>query len=87
MVFYPDQGRLEIEGQHLAGVRLRWETAKGSGTDVCVEPTAAAGRQRCIFSVPRTLSADVRFDWAPAAAMRRRARCRPPRSRRCGPRA
>jgi hypothetical protein len=68
VVFYPDQGRLEIEGQHLTGVQLRWETAKGSGIDVCVEATATAGHQRCTFSVPRTLSVDARFDWAPAAA-------------------
>jgi hypothetical protein len=69
VVFYPDQGRLEIEGERLAGVRLRWETAKGSGTDACVEPTAVAGHQRCAFSVPRTLSSDARFDWAPASAI------------------
>jgi hypothetical protein len=69
VVFYPDQGRFELEGDRLTGIRLRWATDKGSGTDVCVEPAAAGGHQRCAFSVPRTLSADARFDWAPAAAL------------------
>jgi len=68
VVFYPDQGRLELDGDRLQGLRLRWEDAKGTGTDVCLDPAAAGARQRCSFSVPRTLPADARFAWAPAAA-------------------
>jgi hypothetical protein len=68
VVFYPDQGRLEVDGDRLAGIRLRWEEAKGNGIDVCLGPTASGTRQRCTFSVPRTLPADARFAWAPPGA-------------------
>jgi hypothetical protein len=67
VAFYPDQGRFEIVGSSLAGLRLRWETDKGSGTDSCPEPIAAGKRQSCSFAVPRDLPADVRFSWAPPA--------------------
>jgi hypothetical protein len=66
VVFYADQGRLELEGDRLLGIRLRWEDAKGTGSDVCLDPAAAGARQRCSFSVPRTLPSDARFAWAPA---------------------
>ena len=65
--FYPDQGRVEIGGTNLAGLRLRWETDKGSGTDVCAEPVTAGKRQACSFAVPRDLPANVRLSWAPPA--------------------
>jgi hypothetical protein len=65
VAFYPDQGRVQIEGTNLTGLRLRWETDKGSGTDSCGEPTAAGKRQSCAFAVPHGLPADVRFSWAP----------------------
>jgi hypothetical protein len=65
VAFYPDQGRVELVGANLAGLRLRWETDKGSGTDSCAEPSAAGKRQTCSFAVPRDLPADVRLSWAP----------------------
>ena len=68
VAFYPDQGRVEIVGANLAGLRLRWETDKGSGIDSCAEPIAAGKRQTCSFAVPRDLPADVRLSWAPPAA-------------------
>jgi hypothetical protein len=67
VAFYPDQGRVEIVGANLAGLRLRWQTDKGSGTDSCAEPILAGKRQSCSFAVPRDLPADVRFSWAPPA--------------------
>ena len=66
VVLYPDQGRIEIEGDHLAGLRLRWESGHTSGTDACIDPTPAGKHERCAFSLPRTSLPDVRFAWAPA---------------------
>lgn len=73
VVLYPDQGRLELEGDRLLGSRLRWEGthvsgAHVSGADVCLDPAAAGKHQRCTFSIPRTLPPDVRFAWAPPPA-------------------
>ena len=53
VVFFPDEGRLEIRGRHLRGLRIRWPTQATSSTpanptaptfgeDVCVAPAAAA---------------------------------------------
>jgi hypothetical protein len=67
VVFYPDQGRVEIDGDGLRGSRLRWEATKQSGTDVCLDPTPAGARERCAFAIPRGLPSDVRFWWAPAS--------------------
>ena len=65
VVFYPDQGRLELAGDHLQGMRLRWESARLSGADVCLDPAPAGKHERCAFSIPRTLPPDVVFAWAP----------------------
>lgn len=65
VVLYPDQGRLELAGDHLQGVRLRWESAHVSGADVCLDPAPAGKHERCAFSIPRTLPPDAVFAWAP----------------------
>ena len=70
VVLYPDQGRLELAGDHLLGLRLRWESASVngahvSGADVCLEPTPVGKHERCAFSIPRTLPPDAGFAWAP----------------------
>ena len=68
VALYPDQGRIELEGAHLAGLRLRWESGHTSGIDACIDATPAGKHERCAFSVPRTLLPDARFAWAPALA-------------------
>ena len=68
VVLYPDQGRIELEGDHLQGLRLRWESAHVTGADTCRDPTPVGKHERCAFAIPRTLPPDVGFDWAPALA-------------------
>jgi len=68
VILYLDEGRLEMEGDNLRNLRLRWQTATGSGIDLCLIPKPSGKRDRCAFSVPRDLPADARFGWAPPAA-------------------
>jgi len=68
VVLYPDQGRIELEGDHLQGLRLRWESAHVNGADVCLDPTPAGKHERCAFSIPRPLPPDLGFAWAPGLA-------------------
>jgi hypothetical protein len=68
VVLYLDEGRLEMEGDNLRNLLLRWQTASGSGIDLCLTPKTSGKRDRCAFSVPRDLPADAHFGWAPPAA-------------------
>jgi hypothetical protein len=77
VVFFPDEGRLEVKGRHLTGVRIRWTSVNGPSASrldgsttnasetVCAAPTIAAGSEQCTFSLPRTLRADVSLLWLP----------------------
>jgi hypothetical protein len=67
VILYLDEGRLELEGDDLRNLRFRWETAKGSGTDLCALPKPVGKRDRCSFTVPRDLPPDARLGWAPPA--------------------
>ncbi len=68
VVLYVDEGRLEVEGDGLRNMRIRWQTAAGAGTDTCLIPKPSGKRERCAFTVPRDVPADARLGWAPAAA-------------------
>jgi hypothetical protein len=74
---FPDEGRLELKGRRLTGLRVRWPSAAPAGApaaapafgeDVCVAPRAAAGAEQCTFTLPRALRADVTLVWLPPAA-------------------
>src|SRR5206468_8367743 len=67
VVLYVDEGRLEVEGDGLRNMRIRWQTAKDAGTDACLIPKPSGKRDRCAFTVPRDLPADARLGWAPGA--------------------
>ena len=51
VILYLDEGRVEIDGDDLQGSRLRWQTAAGSGIDLCPIPktckNASVARSRC----------------------------------------
>jgi hypothetical protein len=67
---YLDQGRLELRGTGLRGVRVEWRAGARSGGDACVAPLlggASAKLETCALSVPKDLPADTAFDWSPAA--------------------
>jgi hypothetical protein len=73
IVFFPDEGRLEIKGTHLDGLRVGW-TAPGppptSGDDVCRDPKPAGSgsTQQCVFAVPKNLPLSSVFRVVPEAA-------------------
>jgi hypothetical protein len=64
VVLYMDEGRLELEGDGLRNIRLRWQTATGAGTDTCLIPKPFGKHERCAFTVPRDLPGDARLGWA-----------------------
>jgi hypothetical protein len=73
VVFFPDEGRLELKGRRLAGVRIQWlHAAAGTQTDaatgsdaVCLAPSVTGGVEQCTVSLPRTLRADAALTWLP----------------------
>src|SRR4051794_12521040 len=72
VVFYPDEGRLELRGARLAGLRVRWQPGAG-GEATCVDPrpapAPAAGPahkdESCVLALARDLPTDVTLSWAP----------------------
>src|SRR5262249_47706010 len=69
VTLYPDQGRLELRGTHLGGLRLHWQAAAGAagGEDTCLEPKPAGKLEPCTFALPRDLPADATLTLLPAA--------------------
>ncbi len=67
VVLYLDEGRLEVEGDNLRNVRVRWTGPSGPGSDVCLTPKPSGKRERCAFSLPHNLPLDVPLGWAPPA--------------------
>ena len=66
MVFFPDEGRLEVKGTHLDGLRVGWaasaaplpagsSTSWPAGDDVCRDPKPSGSAQQCVFAVPKNL--------------------------------
>jgi hypothetical protein len=72
IVFFPDEGRLEIKGTRLDGLRIGW-TAPGppptSGDDVCRDPKplGSGSAQQCVFAVPKNLPLSSLFRILPEA--------------------
>src|SRR5438552_11391538 len=69
VTWFPDQGRLELKGAHLSGLRIAWKADARVGEDVCLDPKTPAGSkdELCAFALPRDLPADVSLSWLPAA--------------------
>ena len=67
VTLFPDQGRLELRGLHLKGLRIAWKMDARTGDDVCLEPKAEAGAkdEQCALALPRDLPADVALTWSP----------------------
>jgi hypothetical protein len=66
-----DQGRLEIRGAHLEGVRVDWHAGARSGSDSCIAPTAptAGGKgETCALSIPKDMPPDASFVWSASPA-------------------
>ncbi|HEX2656765.1 MAG TPA: hypothetical protein VHU40_00780 [Polyangia bacterium] len=68
VVLFVDQGRIELAGQHLDGMRLRWQAGGNVGEDVCPTPKTTAGQQHCAFGVAKGLDREVGLDVLPASA-------------------
>ncbi len=53
-----DQGRAELSGVGLDGVKLWWRSSSEAGHDICVAPAAVGNQQHCSFATSRALPAD-----------------------------
>jgi hypothetical protein len=67
VVFYPDEGRLELKGQRLGGVQIVWRGGTRGGQDRCLDPTPGKG-QHCVVPLERNLPMDASLRWLPALA-------------------
>ncbi|MEP6653673.1 MAG: hypothetical protein ABJA82_09960 [Myxococcales bacterium] len=74
--FFPDEGRPELRGHHLEGMRVRWQTSAGSPSlssavgakDRCEAPQPVGSAEQCTFALPRSLPADTPLVWLPSTA-------------------
>ena len=67
VTLFPDQGRLELKGLHLKGLRIAWKLDAREGDDVCLDPSPVAGSkdEQCALALPRDLPVDVALTWSP----------------------
>jgi hypothetical protein len=65
VVFYPDEGRLELKGQRLGGVQIGWQAGTRAGQDRCLDPSPGKG-QHCVVPLERGLPAEAVLRWMPA---------------------
>ena len=68
VAFFPDEGRLEMKGQHLKGLQIRWQTPQKSGQDVCLDPQPSGKQEQCVVPVGRDLPGDTNLRWMPSRA-------------------
>ena len=54
----PDEGRLDAQGQHLAGTQVYFRGAKKDWLDACYQPSPTEGGERCSWTVSRHSSGD-----------------------------
>ena len=66
-----DEGRLDVRGKRLKGVRFEWSTGQASGGDACTDPKLEGATETCGVVVPRDLPASataIAIRWSPAGA-------------------
>ncbi len=66
VVLLPDEGRVELRGQRLAGVQVLWEAEGKTGQEACLEPSPTGKVQQCVVPVRPRLPADAALRWLPA---------------------
>jgi hypothetical protein len=77
VVFAADEGRLELEGERLAGMAVTWRAPerespgarpRRAGSDVCLAPAPLSGGrgERCIVPLAPGLPSDTVLQWLPA---------------------
>jgi hypothetical protein len=77
VLFAPDEGRLELEGERLAGLTVVWRVSERDGaggrpqkegSEVCLAPAALPGGrgERCVLPLAAGLPLDTSLQWLPA---------------------
>lgn len=59
VIWSPDDALVELRGRRLRGAAIEWRDGKGAGREVCVDPVAEAGSERCVIATKEGLDADV----------------------------
>src|SRR4051812_33068698 len=67
VVFYPDEGRLDLKGQRLGGVQIVWQAGTRTGQDRCLDPSPGKG-QHCVVPLERNLPMTAVLHWLPPLA-------------------
>lgn len=68
VVFYPEEGRLEIKGSNLDGMQVLWQADNRTGKQTCLGSLRDGKGELCTIPLDRKLPADTRFRWLPANA-------------------
>ncbi len=71
LVVQVDEGRAELRGKKMKGMRLVWDVGAGPKDDACIDPKTDANGELCTFGVGRKLPANpaaLAFSWLPAGA-------------------
>lgn len=66
-----DDGRLEVRGKRLKGVRFDWSVGGKNGNDACSDVTIDGAAEKCALAVPHDAPADPKafvIRWSPAGA-------------------
>jgi hypothetical protein len=68
VIFFADEGHMELKGTNLEQIQIVWQAAKHGGQETCLAPTAAGKQQQCVVPLERKLPFDTTFRWLSAHA-------------------
>lgn len=66
IVFFPEEGRLELSGRKLEGVQFFWQAGDRTGKQTCLVSLKDAKGEQCTLPVDRKLPTGTAFRWLPA---------------------
>jgi hypothetical protein len=68
IVFFPEEGRLELKGRNLEGVQFAWQAGTRSGQQTCLGSLHDGRGEECTIPLDRKLPTNTVFHWLPAYA-------------------
>jgi hypothetical protein len=68
VVFFTEEGRLELKGENLEGVQFLWQGGDHTGQQSCLGSLKDGKGERCTIPLDRKLPTTTAFHWLPAYA-------------------
>lgn len=68
VVFFPEEGRLELKGTNLEGVQFLWQAGEHTGRQSCLGSLRDGKGEQCTIPLDRKLPTSTAFRWLPAYA-------------------